>query len=116
MRTDTASIVLRDNYTQPAYWVQSLDMGFDLDPKATRVAARSVHRRNPASRESDLVLHGDEVELVALRMNGKTLSKRHYRLEHGKLIIPNAPDEVTLEIETYRKLICRTDDQCSRMC
>jgi len=100
MRTDTAAIVLRDNYNQPAYWVQSLDMGFDLDPKATRVAARSVHRRNPASKESELILHGDEVELVALRMNGKTLSKRQYRLEHGKLIIPNAPDEVTLEIET----------------
>ena len=111
MRTDTATIVLRDNYTQPAYWVQSLDMGFDLDPKATRVAARSVHRRNPASKESDLVLHGDEVELIALRMNGKTLSKRHYRLDHGKLTIPNAPDEVTLEIET----VIRPDTNTSLM-
>ena len=111
MRTDTATIVLRDNYTQPAYWVQSLDMGFDLDPKATRVAARSVHQRNPASKDSDLILHGDEVELVALRMNGKTLTKRHYRLEHGKLIIPNAPDEVTLEIET----LIRPDTNTSLM-
>ena len=111
MRTDTATIVLRDKYTQPAYWVQSLDMGFDLDPKATRVAARSVHHRNPASKESDLVLHGDEVELVALRMNGITLNKRHYRLEHGKLIIPNAPDEVTLEIET----LIRPDTNTSLM-
>lgn len=100
MRTETATIIHRDNYTQPAFWVQSLDMGFDLDPKATRVAARSVHHRNPSSKETDLVLHGDEVELVALRMNGKTLNKRDYRLDHGKLIIPNAPDEVTLEIET----------------
>ncbi len=111
MRTDTATIVLRDNYTQPAYWVQTLDMGFDLDPQATRVAARSVHRRSPESKETDLVLHGDEVELVALRMNGKTLSKRHYRLEHGKLIIPNAPDEVTLEIET----LIRPDTNTSLM-
>ena len=111
MRTDTATIVLRDNYTQPAYWVQSLDMGFDLDPKATRVAARSVHQRNPASKDSDLILHGDEVELVALRMNGKTLTKRHYHLEHGKLIIPNAPDEVTLEIET----LIRPDTNTSLM-
>jgi aminopeptidase N len=56
-------------------------------------------------------LHGDEVELVALRMNGKTLTKRHYRLEHGKLIIPNAPDEVTLEIET----LIRPDTNTSLM-
>jgi len=100
MRTDTATIVLRDNYTQPAFWVERIDMGFDLDPTATHVAALSVLRRNPASKDKDLVLYGEEIELIALRMNGKTLTKRHYRLEHGKLIIPNAPDDVTLEIET----------------
>ena len=100
MRTDTATIVLRENYTQPAFWVERIDMGFDLDPTATHVAALSVLRRNPASKDKDLVLHGEEIELIALRMNGKTLTKRQYRLEHGKLIIPNAPDEVTLEIET----------------
>ena len=46
-----------------------------------------------------------------MRMNGKTLTKRHYRLEHGKLIIPNAPDEVTLEIET----LIRPDTNTSLM-
>ena len=100
MRTDTATIVHRDNYTQPAFWVERIDMGFDLDPTATHVAALSILRRNPASKDKELVLYGDEVELVALRLNGKTLSKRHYSLSHGKLIIPNAPDEVRLEIET----------------
>ena len=111
MRTDTAATIYRDNYLPPSYWVQSIDMGFDLDPKATRVAARSVLRRNHQSKASDLILHGDEVELVALRMNGKTLNKGHYRLEHGKLIIPNAPDEVTLEIET----LIRPDTNTSLM-
>ena len=111
MRTDTAATIYRDNYLPPSYWVQSIDMGFDLGPKATRVAARSVLRRNHQSKASDLILHGDEVELVALRMNGKTLNKRHYRLEHGKLIIPNAPDEVTLEIET----LIRPDTNTSLM-
>ncbi len=33
-------------------------------------------------------------------MNGKPLTRRAYRLNGGELHIPNAPDEVTLEIET----------------
>lgn len=100
MRTDTATAIHRHDYAPPAYWVEKIDIGFDLDPAETRVAARSVHRRNPDSPQSDLVLYGEELELIALRMNGKSLSSRQYRLEGSQLIIPHAPDEVTLEIET----------------
>jgi aminopeptidase N len=100
MRTDTATTIHRHDYAPPAYWVEKIDIGFDLDPAETRVAARSVHRRNPDSPQSDLVLYGEELELIALRMNGKSLSSRQYQLEGSKLVIPHAPDEVTLEIET----------------
>ncbi len=100
MRTDTAPAVHRHDYAPPAFRVEKIDLGFDLDPAATRVAARSVHRRNRDSAQTDLVLYGEALELVALRMNGKSLSGRQYRLEEGRLIIPHAPDEVTLEIET----------------
>ena len=37
---------------------------------------------------------------MALRMNGKALGKRDYRIDGNLLRIPNAPDEVMLEIET----------------
>ncbi len=100
MRTDTAATIHRQDYAPPSFWVDTIDMGFDLDPTATRVAARSVLRRNPDSTSRELVLHGEDLTLVALRMNGQTLGKRQYRLSAGLLIIDNAPDEVTLEIET----------------
>ena len=100
MRSDTAATVHRQDYAPPAYWVDSIDIGFDLDPKATRVAARSTLRRNPDSPQQELMLVGEELELVAIRMNGKLLSKRQYTLQSGRLLIPHAPDEVTLEIET----------------
>jgi aminopeptidase N len=100
MRTDTATTFHRHDYASPAYWVDSIDIGFDLDPTATRVAARSTLRRNPESTQRDLVLHGEGLTLVAVRLNGKTLTKRQYTLEFGKLVIPGAPDDVTLEIET----------------
>jgi aminopeptidase N len=100
MRTDTSPAILRSNYAPPNYLVDTVELGFDLDPALTRVAARLTMRRNPDGRDNEIVLVGDTVELVALRMNGKPLTRRAYRLTGGELRIPNAPDEVTLEIET----------------
>ncbi len=111
MRTDSAPAVHRLDYAPPAYLVDTIDLGFDLDPAATRVAARSTLRRNPASAQRELVLHGDELELVAIRINGRALSKRQYALQHGRLVVPHAPDELTLEIET----LIRPDKNTSLM-
>ena len=100
MRTDTAATIFRHDYVEPSFWVDTVELGIDLEPGATRVAARSVLKRNPAAKQRDLVLNGEELELVVIRMNGKTLNKRHYHLADGQLTIVNPPDLVTLEIET----------------
>ncbi len=100
MRTETPQAIYRKDYTPPSFLVDTVEMGFDLDPDATRVATRLSMKRNPASRSKSLVLCGDPAQLVQLRMNGKTLTKRGYTLLDGRLEIANPPDEVTLEIET----------------
>ncbi|MDD2701293.1 MAG: aminopeptidase N [Sideroxydans sp.] len=94
--------IYRKDYTAPAYWVDTVEMGFDLDPTATRVATVITMRRNHASPNRDVELLGDGAKLVALRMNGRTLRKnaQGYAIEGGKLRIADAPDAVTLEIET----------------
>ncbi len=112
MRTDTASATIyRHQYLAPAFWVDTVELGFDLDPVATRVAARTVLKHNPASTSRSLVLNGEELELVAIRVNGHSLSKRQYQLADGRLTIDNLPDEVTLEIET----LLRPDKNTSLM-
>src|SRR5512143_446694 len=100
MPNDIPKTIYRHEYTAPAYWVDTVEMGFDLDPAATRVATRLTLHRNPRAKHRDIELLGDGPKLVALRMNGQTLKKRDYTLADGKLTIPNPPDEVTLEIET----------------
>ncbi|RFC35773.1 MAG: aminopeptidase N [Candidatus Nitrotoga sp. LAW] len=92
----------RKDYTAPAYWVNTVEIGFDLAPAATRVSTRITLQRNSKSPNRDVELLGDGVKLVALRMNGKTLRKgvKGYSIADGKLRIANAPDEITLEIET----------------
>jgi aminopeptidase N len=101
MHTDTHQAIYRKNYAVPNFHVETVEMGFDLDPVATRVATRLTMKRNPAvGPGASLELYGDELTLLQLRMNGTLLTKRSYRLDRGGLQIANAPDRVILEIET----------------
>ncbi|MBA5607969.1 aminopeptidase N [Duganella sp. FT3S] len=101
MRTDSSpQTIFRKDYTVPAYLVDTVELGFDLDPDRTIVANRITMHRNPASKGRDIVLHGEEIELVQLRLNGKLLAASQYRLTPTSLTIPKAPAEVVLEIES----------------
>ncbi|HEY8026907.1 MAG TPA: aminopeptidase N [Burkholderiaceae bacterium] len=111
MRTDTPLAIYRKNYTAPHFHVETVELGFDLEPSATRVASRLTLRRNPAGANNTIELFGEELQLIQLRLNGKALSKRAYHMEGGLLQIPNAPDEVVLEIET----LIRPDKNTSLM-
>jgi len=100
MRTDSPQTIFRKDYTPPSYLVHTVELGFDLDPARTIVANRVTLSRNPAGKSKDIILHGEDIELVALRMNGKALQPGQYLLGANTLTIPKAPQEVTLEIET----------------
>ncbi|HJU98958.1 MAG TPA: aminopeptidase N, partial [Burkholderiaceae bacterium] len=101
MRTDSSpQTIFRKDYTVPAYLVDTVELGFDLDPDRTIVANRITMHRNPASKGRDIVLHGEDIDLVQVRLNGKLLAASQYRLTSTALTIPKAPAEVVLEIET----------------
>lgn len=100
MRTDTPQTIYRKDYTAPSYQVDTVELGFDLDPARTIVANRMTMRRNPDSSWRDIELYGEDIELVAIRLNGKTLAEGDYTIDGTVLRIPNTPDSVTLEIET----------------
>ncbi|MBC7685069.1 MAG: aminopeptidase N, partial [Bdellovibrionales bacterium] len=100
MRTDTAQTIYRKDYTPPGYLVDTVELGFDLDPQRTIVASRLGMTRNAGSTQREIALYGENLELVALRMNGQTLGESDYRIDDNLLRIPNAPEEVVLEIET----------------
>jgi len=101
MRTDSSpTTIFRKDYTPPAYLVDTVELGFDLAPARTVVANRITLRQNPASKSHDIVLHGEEIELVQIRLNGKLLDAGDYELNASSLTIRSAPAEVVLEIET----------------
>ena len=100
MRNATPPTIYRKDYAAPTYFVDTVEMGFDLAPELTRVATRIVMRRNPDAAGKDIELYGEELELVALRLNGKALKKGQYQIDNGMLRIAGAPAKVVLEIET----------------
>ena len=100
MRTDSPQTIYRKDYTPPSFLVDSVELGFDLDPARTVVASRIRMRHNPASRSRSIELHGEHIELVMVRLNGKVLKPSQYTLTASMLTIAKAPDEVTLDIET----------------
>ncbi|MDF3035798.1 MAG: pepN, partial [Paucimonas sp.] len=100
MRTDSPQAIYRKDYLPPAFLVETVEIGFDLDPHRTRVATRLVMQRNVTARTKSLYLYGEDLELVQIRMNGRKLSRREYQLKEDGLLILEAPDQVTLEIET----------------
>jgi aminopeptidase N len=100
MRTDTPQTIYRQDYTAPSYVVETVELGFDLDPARTVVANRLTMRRNPDSAQREIELYGEDIELVAIRLNGKVLQEGEYAREGTLLRIAAAPEQVVLEIET----------------
>jgi len=101
MRTDTAQPIRLKDYRPPDWLVDTVDLDFSLHPTRTVVRARLALRPNPDSAAAPLVLDGDEIKLVSLKVDGVALPAENYVATPDKLTIPqplNGP--FTLEIET----------------
>ena len=95
-----AAATRREDYAPPAWWVDSVDLHFDLDPGKTRVLNKMRVRRNAAVAEQALRLDGEELNLARVLVNGQGTS---FKIEGKQLVLENLPsgiDPVELEIFT----------------
>ena len=91
------------DYRPADFIIDTVDLAFDLDPADTSVAAHLTVRRNPdaAVAAAPLRLDGDELELVALMLDGRPLAPGDYRIAaDGALVVPGVPDSFALDIHT----------------
>ncbi|MET0350603.1 MAG: aminopeptidase N, partial [Rhizobacter sp.] len=103
MREGTAPLIRREDYTAPAYWIRSVDLTFELDPAKTLVINRMQVERNDDQPAQPLRLHGEDITVTRVLVNGDSVSFRH---EDGRLVIDSLPDTpFTLEIRN----ICAPD-------
>ena len=85
------AIHLKD-YAPPPFRVDTVDLDVDIRADHAVVRAKLNVRRNAG--QGPLVLDGDEIELVSVTVDGKSVE---HQVTPEKLTIPNVPDAFTLE-------------------
>ena len=102
MRTDTGKTFRLEEYEPTPYEIAATRLEFRLDPDKTRVKSRlTIKRRAGAASDAPLVLDGEELKLVSVRLDGAELGNNAHALTQDALTLHNLPAcEFTLEIET----------------
>lgn len=90
------TIYLKD-YEAPAYLVETIDLTFTLHDTKTLVESVMKMKAN-GGKSNNLVLVGEELELVSLVLNGSELSKDQYKIDGFELTIFNVPTSFTLKV------------------
>ncbi|MBU3738481.1 MAG: aminopeptidase N [Rhodoferax sp.] len=96
--TSAAPVIRRADYTPPAYWVDTVHLSFDLDPAKTRVLNRMTLRRNPDVAAQPLRLHGEDLNLARVLVNGQGAA---FKVETGQLVLDQLPAEGSFELEIF---------------
>jgi aminopeptidase N len=93
------------DYKAPAYWVSTIDLSFELGDDFTDVTARTNLHKNTEGEGGALVLDGEKMELLSVKLNGRALAASvDYILDERSLSILKPPSgELGLEIKTRIK-------------
>ena len=89
MREGQSTVIHRADYQAPAYWIDSVDLCFDLDPARTRVLNKMMLRRNADVAVQPLRLDGEELNLSRVLVNGQGTS---FKIDGNQLVLENLPE------------------------
>ncbi len=101
MRTDIAQPIRLKDYRAPDWLVDTVHLDVSLHPTAAKVRATLALKPNPLSAAAPVVLDGDGLTLISLKLDGAPLPPDSYIAGPDSLTIPQPPNgPFTLEIET----------------
>ena len=102
--TEAKTTFLRD-YTPPDFLIKTVDLCFSLDETLTKVSSHLTISRNPDAKQqtSPLILNGEQLELISIKLTDRLLSESEYKLSETELTIAKVPSEFSLNIETQIK-------------
>jgi aminopeptidase N len=111
MREGSAAITRRLDYAPPAFWIDTVDLTFDLDPAKTRVLNKMTLRRNPQATPQPLRLDGEDLDLSRVLVNGQGAS---FRIDGGQLVIEGVPEgDAPFDLEIFTT--CRPEKNSQLM-
>ena len=99
MREPTPKTIYLKDYAPPPFLISSIDLDVDIRDEHTLVRATLALARNPksAATQAPLMLDGDELELVSVALDGRTLTPADYALTAESLCISAVPERFKLE-------------------
>jgi len=77
------------DYRAPAWRVLHAELAFDLDPAATEVEATLSLEPDPAQPGQPLVLDGEDLTLLSIELDGRTLAAGEYDYDGRELSLPD---------------------------
>ena len=91
--------IYRKDYRAPDHWIDTVHLDFDVRDDRTVVSARLAVRRNPDGNDGSrpLRLLGEELELLAVSVDGRELAIGEYSVDAESLTIATVPESFTLE-------------------
>lgn len=105
MRDSQPKTIYLKDYQVPDFLIDKTDLYFNLGEEVTEVRSRLSLRRNPdASRDdTDLVMHGQQLVLKSLAVDGEALSASRFSVDSEFLTITGLPAVCELECITEIK-------------
>src|SRR4051812_47713994 len=91
MREPQPKTIHLKDYTPPAFSVETVDLDVDIRDDHAMVRSRLLMKRNAPG---DLVLDGEELELVSVTVND---AKARHEVTPERLTVFDLPDRFTLE-------------------
>ncbi len=99
MREPAPKTIYLKDYTPPAFLISTIALDVDIREDHALVRATLAISRNPKSADAraPLVLDGEDIELLSVALDGRTLSAGEYALGQESLSIDKTPERFTLE-------------------
>ena len=117
MRSDTSKRFLRLQYKAPDYQFAQVELDFELQAHRTVVQSRievvPSAQTISASKEIPLLLDGESLEFISLKINGE--AHRHFEITPERLLIHGLPKEGKELFVIEVKTACAPDKNTSLM-
>ncbi|OEU54452.1 MAG: aminopeptidase N [Desulfobulbaceae bacterium S3730MH12] len=102
MAKEKSTTIFRKDYSAPHYFIESVELLFQLFNEKTRVTAKSNFSLNEQGglTNAPLILSGEDLHLISVKLDGQLISADKYSVDNKTLTIANPPPTFTLEIVT----------------
>jgi len=99
MSREKPKTIYREDYRPPDYWIDAVELHFDLGEEVTRVRSKLSMRRSQdiGGDPPPLVLNGQELALEGVWLDGRELSPGEFHLGDEELVVQSVPARFELE-------------------